>query len=101
MGAVLVLGKLAALPAQAGSGLIKVTHASTPYSVAVQSASKTVAQARPAVSQTKAPEVQVAVMASSPSQPAAKRAVYICSADDGCAGNVAWKGHSIFGASIV
>jgi hypothetical protein len=91
MGAVLVLGMLAALPAQAGSGLIKVTHASTPYSVAVQ----------PAVSQTKAPEVQVAVMASSPSQPAAKRAVYICSADDGCAGNVAWKGHSIFGASIV
>ena len=77
MGAVVALGMLAALPAQAGSGLLKVTHSNTPYRFAPQPASNIVAQARPVVSQAKVPEVQVAVMATSPSQSAARRSVYI------------------------
>ena len=77
VGAGLVLGMLAALPAQAGGGLIKVTHASTPYKAAAQPAPKVVAKAQPAVPQIKAPEVQVAVMAKSPSQPAGRRSVFI------------------------
>jgi hypothetical protein len=77
LGTVLILGMLAALPAHAGSGLIKITHASTPYLNAVQPAAKVVTQAKPAASPTKAPEVQVAVMAATLSQPAPRRSVFI------------------------
>ena len=77
MGAGLILGMLAAAPAQAGSGLIKITHANPPCKGGCQCAPSLVAKARPAVNQTKAPEVQVAVMAVSPAQPAVRRSVYI------------------------
>jgi hypothetical protein len=75
MAGALAVGMLAALPASAGSGLIKVTHASTPYRGASQPVSATPAKA-PAGS----PEVQVAVMAKSPAQPAqpaSRRGVFI------------------------
>ena len=72
----LVVGMLAALPAYAGSGLNKITHGATVLRSSAQPASSTVAKAQPKVSQAK-PEIQVAVMAKSPSQPAARRSVYI------------------------
>jgi hypothetical protein len=68
---------LAVAPAQAGSGLIKVTHANPPYSGGHQNAPAVCTCAQPAVNQPKAAEVQVAVMAIAPAQPAAKRSVYI------------------------
>jgi hypothetical protein len=60
----LAVGMLAALPAYAGSGLIKVTHA-TPVKGATLLAPATMAK----------PKIQVAVMATSPSQPARGRFV--------------------------
>jgi hypothetical protein len=73
----LAVGMLAGFSAQAGSGLIKITHSGTPYRGGYQIVPSTVAKAQPAVNQTKAPEVQVAVMASVPVQPAARRSVFI------------------------
>jgi ubiquitin len=75
--AAVAVAMLAALPAHAGSGLIKITHSDTPYKRAVKPASSTVAKAQPAASQAKPAEIQVGVMAKSPSQPAAKHAVFI------------------------
>jgi len=77
--AAVVLGMLAALPAQAGSGLTKVTHAATPYRGGYQSVPSTVTEARTTVSQVKttAGEVQIAVMANAPFQPGARRSVFI------------------------
>jgi hypothetical protein len=77
MAVVVVLGMLAALPAQAGSGLIKITHSDTPFRGAYQSMPSTTAKAQAIVSQTALSEVQIAVMASSPSQPGARHSVYI------------------------
>jgi len=78
----LVVGMLSALSAQAGSGLIKVTHSDTPYtgkypSAPAKAADAPVAKAQPAVKQAKASEVQVAVMASSPAQYPPRRSVFI------------------------
>jgi hypothetical protein len=67
---------LAALPAQAGSALIKITHATTPYKGAVQHAPAPAATVQARVNPAQS-EVQVAVMASSPVQPGARRSVYI------------------------
>ena len=67
----LVLGMLVALPAQAGSGLIKITHARH-----VQPEASTVAKAQPMVSQANS-EIQVAVMATLPSQQTSRRSVFI------------------------
>ena len=67
----LVVGVLAALPAQAGSGLIKITRATH-----VQTAASTVAKAQRTVSQASS-EIQVAVMAGLPLQPSPRRSVYI------------------------
>jgi hypothetical protein len=75
--AVVVLGMLAALPANAGNAQIKVTHAATPYKDAVHPVALTAAKAQPKVSQAKSTEIQVAVMAKSPSQSTAKRSCYI------------------------
>ena len=72
MAGALAVGMLAALPASAGSGLIKVTHASTPYRGASQPVSAT-----PAKAPSGSPEVQVAVLAKSPAQPASRRGVFI------------------------
>jgi hypothetical protein len=77
LGSVLAMVLLAALPARAGSGLIKITHSDTPYRGGYQSAPATVAQVKPAVNQAKASEIQVAVMAKSPVQPGARRSVFI------------------------
>jgi hypothetical protein len=71
------LGMLAALPVQAGSGLIKVTHSDTPYRGGYQTAPLSVARAGSTVIQTTPNEVQVAVMANAPTQPGAKRSVFI------------------------
>jgi hypothetical protein len=71
-----VVGMLAALPAQAGGGLIKITHSDTYHKWRTQPVAPTVAKVQPKASHTQ-PEVQVAVMAKSPSQPAAKSAVFI------------------------
>jgi hypothetical protein len=68
---------LAAAPAQAGSGLIKITHATAAYNGGFQYVTPIAAKAEPAVNRVKTPEVQVAVMAIAPSQPAVRRAVYI------------------------
>jgi hypothetical protein len=78
MGVGMVLGVLAVMPAQAGNGTLKITHASTPYVSGNQAASKE-ANTQPKVNATKASEVQVAVMASAaaPSQPGAKRSIFI------------------------
>jgi hypothetical protein len=73
----LAVGILAVVSAQAGSGLIKITHSGTPCRGGCQIVPSIVAKAQPAVSETKASEVQVAVMANLPSQPAARRSVYI------------------------
>jgi hypothetical protein len=73
----LALGALTALSAQAGNGTIKVTHSDTPYKGGSQAGSSKVEKAQTTVAQTKAPEVQVGVMANSPAQPQAKRAVFI------------------------
>ena len=67
----LVVGMLAALPAQAGSALIKITRATH-----VQTAASTVAKAQRRVSQASS-EIQVAVMAELPLQPSPRRSVYI------------------------
>jgi hypothetical protein len=75
MAAAVVAGMLAALPAQAGSGLIKITHCKTPYKSAAQPA-RTTTKVQPTVSPAQA-EVQVGVMAKSPSKPAARRSVFI------------------------
>jgi len=72
----LVAGMLAALPAYAGSGLNTVTHANLSYKTLPKPTQTTVATVQPKVSQAK-PEIQVAVMASSSSQPAARRSVFI------------------------
>jgi hypothetical protein len=77
MGSVLVAGMLAALPACAGSGLVKITHSDTPCKCADKCECATVAKVQPSVKQAKPAEVQLAVMAKSPSQPAGRRAVYI------------------------
>jgi hypothetical protein len=66
------LGILAALPAQAGSGLIKITHSDTPYRGATQRAVATVAQAQPTTG-----EIQVAVMAKAPVAPTGRRGIFI------------------------
>jgi hypothetical protein len=77
MGSVFVIGMLAASPAHAGSGLIKVTHSATPYRGGYQTAPSTVAKVQPVESQTKTAEVQVAVLAKSPMQPGARRSVFV------------------------
>ena len=77
VGAGLILGMLAVAPAQAGSGLTKVTHANPPYSGGYENAPAVCACAQLAVNKPKAPEVQVAVMAIAPAQAAVKRSVYI------------------------
>ncbi|HTA29373.1 MAG TPA: hypothetical protein VK731_02750 [Candidatus Cybelea sp.] len=74
--ATVAVAVLAALPAQAGSGLTKVTHSDHYSKWAARPVRPTVAKAQPTVSQ-KQPEVQVAVMAKVPLQPAAKRSVFI------------------------
>jgi hypothetical protein len=71
----LVVGILTALPAYAGSGLNNLTHGSRWNSA--QPKSSAVAKAQPTASQAK-PKVQVAVMATSPSQPAARPHYHIC-----------------------
>jgi hypothetical protein len=70
------LGMLASLPAQAGSGTIKITHADTPYRGAVQPVASTATKVQSKASQARA-EIQVAVMPNAPSQPAARRSVFI------------------------
>jgi uncharacterized membrane protein len=83
MAAVAAVGMLAALSAQAGSGLIKVTHAATPYRSAKQEASVAAANTQQKANPAKPAEVQVAVMADAPAQPAlpaqpaAKRGAFI------------------------
>ena len=67
----LAVGILAALPAQAGSGLIKITRATH-----VQTAASTVAKAQRTASHASS-EIQVAVMAAWALQPAPRRGVYI------------------------
>jgi len=69
--ACLAMGMLTALSACAGSGLIKITHSDTPYMPS------TGANAQPVVSRAKTPEVQVAVLANSPTNKAPRRAVFI------------------------
>jgi hypothetical protein len=71
-----ILGFLAVSPAQAGSGLIEVTHSAT-YGKAVQAAPATVAKSQPKASKTTPAEIQVAVMAKAPSNPPARRSVFI------------------------
>jgi hypothetical protein len=66
IGTTMAAALLAALPASAGSGQIKVTHANTPYQAASQPASSAQANAQPMASQTTPSEIQVAVMAKSP-----------------------------------
>ncbi len=73
---VMAVALMAALPVQAGSGLIKVTHSDTPYRGGSQSVTRTVAKAQPARHQA-APEFQVAVLANKPAQAPARRAVFI------------------------
>jgi hypothetical protein len=68
---ILVLGMLAALPVQAGSGLIRITHARN-----VQPEASSMAKAQPMVSQANS-EIQVAVMATLPSQQTSRRSVFI------------------------
>jgi hypothetical protein len=70
------LGTLAACPAQAGSGLIKNTHSATAYKWVTQPHKSTVTKPQAKASQGQ-PEIQVAVMANSPSQSASRRSVYI------------------------
>ena len=77
LGGALILGMLAAAPAQAGSGLIKITHATPSYGGGFQYVTPIAANAQPAVNPTKAAEVQVAVMAIAPTQPTVRRAVFI------------------------
>ncbi|HTA31019.1 MAG TPA: hypothetical protein VK731_11070 [Candidatus Cybelea sp.] len=77
VGTSLILGMLAAWPAQAGNGLIKITHANPPYRGGYQCAPAMVAHTDSAVYERKAPEVQVAVMATSLAPRAASRSVYI------------------------
>jgi hypothetical protein len=77
LGLAMVLGMLAALPAQAGSGLIKVTHSDPPYKGGYQSAPSTVTKSQYIASPTASGEVQVAVMANAPSQPGARHSVFI------------------------
>jgi ABC-type glycerol-3-phosphate transport system substrate-binding protein len=72
----MILGILAATPAQAGNGTIKITHASTPYVTANQTASNEV-KANAKANQAKTPEVQVAVLANGPTQPGARRSIFI------------------------
>jgi hypothetical protein len=77
MAVVVAAGMLAALPANAGSGLIKITHSDTPYRGPSQPASSTVAKVQATGSQAAPAEIQVAVMAKSPVQPASRRGVFI------------------------
>jgi hypothetical protein len=77
MGSALVIWMLAAVPAYAGSGLIKITHSDTPYRGGFRTVPTTVAQDKSSVSQIKTAEVQVAVMARLTGQPATRRAVFI------------------------
>jgi hypothetical protein len=72
----MVFGLLAALPAQGSGGLLKITHSSTASKWVTQPVHKSVAKAQPTVGKAQ-PEVQVGVMAKSPSQPATRRAVFI------------------------
>jgi hypothetical protein len=74
---VMAVALMAALPAQAGSGLTKVTHSDTPYTNLGQPVSKPVVIAQPAQRQATSGEVQVAVLASKPAQAPARRAVFI------------------------
>jgi hypothetical protein len=67
----LVLGMLAALPAQAGSGLIRITHARH-----VQPEASSMAKPQPMLRQANS-EIQVAVMATLPSQQTPRRSVLI------------------------
>lgn len=76
MAAAVILGTLTAMPAQAGSGLIKVTH-SDGYWKSVQPAIASPVKSRPAVRQAVPVEMQVAIMVSAPSSPAPRRSVYI------------------------
>jgi hypothetical protein len=77
MAAALAVGMLAALPAYAGGAQIRNTHSDTPYRGPSQPAASTVVKSQPKVSPAAPAEVQVAVMAKSPAQPAAKRSVFI------------------------
>jgi len=74
-----VLGMLSALPAQAGggNGQMKITHAPTPYRSTPVQSGPTDSKAKTAVTESKPTEFQVAVMAKSPSQPVARRSVFI------------------------
>jgi hypothetical protein len=71
-----VLALMAALPARAGSGMIKVTHSPDYAKWAAKRAQPVAAKVQP-TARPKGREVQVAVMAKVPSQPPAKRAVFI------------------------
>jgi hypothetical protein len=75
--AALAVGMLAGMSAQAGGGMIKVTHAPTPYRGHYQAVPVTVVKAQPAVYQGRGPEIQVAVMASVPAQAAVRRSIFI------------------------
>jgi hypothetical protein len=75
---VVALGMLAAWPAQAGNTNIKISHSDTPYRDAGTPVSSTSTKAQPTAKQAAPKEVQVAVMAKSPSPPPpAKRSCYI------------------------
>jgi hypothetical protein len=76
-GLALVIGTLAATPAFAASGLIKVTHSDTPYKGWAPRETVT-AKAQPTVSHpASAKEVQVAVMANGKAQVAPRRSIFI------------------------
>jgi hypothetical protein len=74
---VLAAALLAALPAYAGSGLIKKTTSDTPYKGGAQSAPSTAAKAQSKAKKAAPPEIQVGVMAKSPSKAPVRRAVFI------------------------
>jgi hypothetical protein len=71
-----ILGTIAVSPAQAGSGLIKVTH-SADYAKSLKATAATVAPSQPSAKRSTQAEFQVAVMATAPSNPASRRSVYI------------------------
>jgi hypothetical protein len=71
-----ILGTIAASPAQAGSGLIKITH-SADYAKSAQAVPATSAKSQPSAMQSTQAEFQVAVMATAPSITAPRRSVYI------------------------
>ena len=64
----IVVGMLTALSVQASNAVIKVTHSNTPYPIAVQAVAKAPATTA---------EVQIAVLAKTPSPPAAARPLHV------------------------